>query len=126
MVGPADCEGYQCIGIRYFPGPAMTATAFALRPMEDIQEALAKVPPRIPGEGTYHRYLRFASGLILAVKEANGSLETAIGLMTEHSPAWADCAKVMRSVDGGGNVGALENCRGTRLRPDPLRSTSGT
>ena len=60
------------------------------RCLEQIRQALATIPPRVPGSNTYAKYRNLLWGLVAACEEGGADRDTAIALMEEHSPAWAD------------------------------------
>ena len=72
---------------------------FKRRSVAEVREALSKVPPRVPGSGTYPMYRNLLWGLIKAVEEAGSTKAEAISLMQQHSPQWVDIQQV---ADSGG------------------------
>ena len=80
--------------------PARTYTEHADRGIDDIREALAAIPSRQPGTGTYHIYRNIFWGLI----QACGSVDQAIALMQQHSPQWQGLEQIAAS--GGDRINA--------------------
>ena len=74
---------------RPFDGPA--------RPLEQVRQALALVPPFLPDSGQRERFRAFAWGLLLAVREAGESDTTAADLLQAHSPAVGDALQYLRT-----------------------------
>lgn len=72
--------------------------------LDEIQRALAAIPPRVPGTNTYDIYRNVLWGLIKACEEAGSSEATAISLMQAHSPQWKGIEQVARS--GGEQISA--------------------
>lgn len=70
------------------------------RTIDDIRQALAAIPQRIPGSGTYHIYRNIFWGLI----QACGSADLAIQLMQDHSPQWQGLDQIAAS--GGDRITA--------------------
>jgi phage/plasmid-associated DNA primase len=70
------------------------------RGIDEIREALAAIPPRTPGSGTYHIYRNIFWGLI----QACGNTDQAIDLMQQHSPQWQGLQQIATS--GGDRIGA--------------------
>ena len=60
---------------------------FPIRTMDEIREALACLPQRVGGQGTYPKDSRALWGLIRACEEAGYTRQTAIALMEAHSPS---------------------------------------
>lgn len=60
---------------------------FPIRTMDEIREALACLPQRVGGQGTYLKDSRALWGLIRACEEAGYTRQTAIALMEAHSPS---------------------------------------
>ena len=60
---------------------------FPIRTMDEIREALACLPQRVGGQGTYPKDSRALWGLIRACEEAGYTRQTAIDLMEAHSPS---------------------------------------
>lgn len=83
---------------------ARTFTNFEVKGLEEIQRALACIPPRIPGHGTYPMYRNILWGLIKACVEAGASADTAISMMAAHSPQWPGIDQVAHS--GGSEITA--------------------
>jgi putative DNA primase/helicase len=83
---------------------ARTFTDYETQGLDEIQRALAAIPPRVPGEGTYPIYRNILWGLIKAVEEAGSSASTAISMMESHSPQWKGIDQVASS--GGADVAA--------------------
>ena len=77
---------------------------YKARTLDEIREALSKVPPRKAGTGTYHIYRNLFWGLIKAVEEAGGTRDQAISLMESNSPAWKGLRQIATS--GGDKVTA--------------------
>lgn len=67
----------------------------------EVREALAAIPPRVPGSGTYHIYRNIFWGLIQAL---GGDTDQAIALMQEHSPEWQGLQQIAAS--GGDRITA--------------------
>ena len=65
---------------------------------DEIRDALACIPPRKPGTGTYDIYRNILWGLI----KATGNEDEAISPMQSHSPEWKGIQQVARS--GGARV----------------------
>ena len=63
-------------------------TDYKPRSLDEIREALDKVPARKAGTGTYHIYRNLFWGLIKAVEEAGSTRDQAISLMQSNSPSW--------------------------------------
>lgn len=82
---------------RIIPARA-TAAAFSElppRPLSEIRDALAAIPPRPgSGSGTYHIYRRLLWGLIAACEDAGHPRQVAIDLMEAHSPDGWDVPQV--------------------------------
>jgi len=74
------------------------------RTLDEVREALDKVPARKAGTGTYHIYRNLFWGLIKAVEEAGGSRDQAISLMQANSPSWKGLHQIATS--GGEKVTA--------------------
>lgn len=74
------------------------------RPLDEIRDALSKVPPREPGTGTYHTYRNLFWGLIKACEEAGGTEDDAISMMESNSPSWKGLRQIASS--GGDKVTA--------------------
>jgi putative DNA primase/helicase len=72
--------------------------------LDEIHRALQAIPPRVPGSNTYPIYRNILWGLIKAVEEAGGSADTAISMMSGHSPQWRGLEQVAHS--GGGDITA--------------------
>lgn len=66
------------------------------RGIDEIRQALAAIPPRTPGTGTYHIYRNIFWGLI----QACGDASQAINLMQAHSPQWQGLQQI---ADSGGD-----------------------
>ena len=77
---------------------------FKPRGMDEIKEALAKIPARKPGSGTYHIYRNLFWGLIKACEEAGSTRDQAISLMQANSPSWKGLHQIATS--GGEKVTA--------------------
>tara|TARA_Y100000033_G_scaffold46585_1_gene51199 strand:+ start:80 stop:2221 length:2142 start_codon:yes stop_codon:yes gene_type:complete len=77
---------------------------FKPRGMDEIKEALAKIPARKPGSGTYHIYRNLFWGLIKACEDAGSSRDEAISLMQANSPSWKGLHQIANS--GGEKVTA--------------------
>jgi predicted P-loop ATPase len=56
--------------------------------LEDIQDALACIPPRVPGSNTYEDDRRVFWGLVAAVEKAGYGRDVAIAMMENHAPEW--------------------------------------
>ncbi len=54
---------------------------YKTRTLDEVREALDKVPARKAGTGTYHIYRNLFWGLIKAVEEAGGTRDQAVSLM---------------------------------------------
>ena len=80
--------------------PARAYTEHAERGIDEIREALAAIPSRQPGTGTYHIYRNIFWGLIQAV----GDSATATALMQQHSPQWQGLEQIAGS--GGEQITA--------------------
>jgi hypothetical protein len=80
--------------------PAQRHAESTERTIDEIREALAAIPPRTPGTGTYHIYRNIFWGLI----QACGSAELAIDLMQAHSPQWQGLEQIAGS--GGDQITA--------------------
>jgi hypothetical protein len=80
--------------------PARRHTEHTERGIDEIREALAAIPPRQPGTGTYHIYRNIFWGLI----QACGNVDQAISLMQQHSPQWQGLEQIAAS--GGDRIGA--------------------
>ena len=80
--------------------PARKHTEYVERGIDEIREALAAIPPRQPGTGTYHIYRNIFWGLI----QACGNVDQAIALMQQHSPQWQGLEQIAAS--GGDRIGA--------------------
>ena len=77
---------------------------YKARTLEEVREALSKVPPRKPGTGTYHIYRNLFWGLIKACEEAGSNRDEAISLMQSNSPSWKGLHQIASS--GGEKVTA--------------------
>ena len=77
---------------------------YKARTLDEVREALSKVPPRKPGTGTYHIYRNLFWGLIKACEEAGSNRDEAISLMQSNSPSWKGLHQVASS--GGEKVTA--------------------
>jgi len=71
------------------------------RSLGEVREALAAIPPRVPGSGTYHIYRNIFWGLIQVL---GGDADQAIALMEEHSPQWQGLQQI--SASGGERITA--------------------
>lgn len=80
--------------------PANRHIEQAERGLDEIRDALAAIPPRVPGTGTYHIYRNIFWGLI----QACGNAELAIELMQQHSPQWQGLPQIAAS--GGDRINA--------------------
>lgn len=60
------------------------------RSLREVMEALASIPPILPGTGQRERFRALAWGLLWAVREAGGDDEQAEDLLTNHSPEVGD------------------------------------
>ena len=78
------------------------------RTIDDIRAALATVPRRVGGEGSYPEYRNLLWGLGHALKEIGRDPSEAITLMEEHSPSGTECGWDVRQVfeSGGSEVTA--------------------
>ena len=74
------------------------------RTLDEVREALDKVPARKAGTGTYHIYRNLFWGLIKACEEAGGTRDQAISLMQANSPSWKGLHQIAAS--GGEKVTA--------------------
>jgi len=79
-------------------------TDYEAHGLDEIQQALQCIPPRVPGTGTYDIYRNILWGLIKAVEEAGSSRDVAISMMTGHSPQWGGIEQVAGS--GGEQISA--------------------
>ena len=77
---------------------------YKARTLDEIREALDKVPARKAGTGTYHIYRNLFWGLIKACEEANSTRDQAISLMQANSPSWKGLHQIATS--GGEKVTA--------------------
>lgn len=62
------------------------------RSLDQIRQALDRIPPYASGRGQRREFIRFAGGLRAAVKDAGGSDDTALELALAHSPGVHDLA----------------------------------
>jgi len=83
---------------------ARTFTDYEAQGLDEVQRALAAIPPRVPGTLTYPMYRNVLWGLIRACEEAGAGIDTAIALMAAHSPQWKGIEQVARS--GGAEITA--------------------
>ena len=74
------------------------------RTLDEVREALDKVPARKAGTGTYHIYRNLFWGLIKACEEAGSTRDQAISLMQANSPSWKGLHQIATS--GGEKVTA--------------------
>ena len=79
-------------------------TDYKPRSLDEIREALNKVPARKAGTGTYHIYRNLFWGLIKACEEAGSTRDQAISLMQSNSPSWKGLHQIATS--GGEKVTA--------------------
>ena len=79
-------------------------TDYKPRSLDEIREALDKVPARKAGTGTYHIYRNLFWGLIKACEEAGSTRDQAISLMQSNSPSWKGLHQIANS--GGEKVTA--------------------
>lgn len=79
-------------------------TDYKSRSLEEVREALDKVPARKAGTGTYHIYRNLFWGLIKACEEAGSTRDQAISLMQANSPSWKGLHQIATS--GGEKVTA--------------------
>ena len=79
-------------------------TDYKPRTLDEIREALSKVPARKAGTGTYHIYRNLFWGLIKACEEAGSTRDQAISLMQANSPSWKGLQQIATS--GGEKVTA--------------------
>ena len=77
---------------------------YKTRTLDEVREALDKVPARKAGTGTYHIYRNLFWGLIKAVEEAGSTRDQAISLMQANSPSWKGLQQIATS--GGEKVTA--------------------
>lgn len=77
---------------------------YKARTLDEIREALDKVPARKAGTGTYHIYRNLFWGLIKACEEAGSTRDQAISLMQANSPSWKGLHQIATS--GGEKVTA--------------------
>ena len=77
---------------------------YKARTLDEVREALDKVPARKAGTGTYHIYRNLFWGLIKAVEEAGSTRDQAISLMQANSPSWKGLQQIATS--GGEKVTA--------------------
>ena len=77
---------------------------YKTRTLDEVREALDKVPARKAGTGTYHIYRNLFWGLIKAVEEAGGTRDQAVSLMQANSPSWKGLQQIATS--GGEKVTA--------------------
>ena len=73
---------------------------------DDVRDALACIPPRLPGTGTYPEYRNTLWGLRKVIEGMGGTAANAVQLMASHSPAWG--LKAIRQVmsSGGEQISA--------------------
>ena len=74
------------------------------QPIDVVEKALQRIPPRIPGSGTYHEYRNIFWGLIKACEEAGKDKYYAINLMQMNSPSWKGLDQIANS--GGKDIQA--------------------
>ena len=77
---------------------------YKARTLDEIREALDKVPARKAGTGTYHIYRNLFWGLIKACEDAGSTRDQAISLMQANSPSWKGLHQIATS--GGEKVTA--------------------
>lgn len=84
---------------RTTPTPARIALPCSgqARPLEQVREALAAIPPILPDTGKRDTFRALAWGLLQAVREAGGDDATAAALLQAHSPAVTDAALYLRT-----------------------------
>ena len=63
------------------------------RNQQRLLDQLQRVPPRVPGTNTYHRYLRLLWSLV-----PHFGAEEAARLMASHSPAWAEVDDLLKKA----------------------------
>jgi phage/plasmid-associated DNA primase len=80
--------------------PAQSYAEPIERSIDEVREALAFIPQRQPGTGTYHIYRNIFWGLI----KACGDADQAIALMQQHSPEWHGLQQIASS--GGNQISA--------------------
>jgi hypothetical protein len=81
---------------------AQRFTDYNKHSINEIRDALACIPPRVPGSNTYAMYRNILWGLIAACIEAGGTPDQAIALMQAHSPQWQGIAQIAKS--GGEHI----------------------
>ncbi len=95
------------------------------RPLEQIREALATIPPILPDTGQRDTFRALAWGLLQAVREAGGDDATAAALLQAHSPAVTDALQYLRTDPhsiGAGSFWYLARQAG--WRPEAERTTA--
>jgi len=92
------------------------------RSLQQIQEALAAVPPITPGTGQRETFRALAWGLLSAVRQAGESDAAALDLLTRHSPQVADAADYLATdphTISAGSFWHLAKAAGWRPAPPP-------
>ena len=79
-------------------------TDYKSRTLDEVREALDKIPARKAGTGTYHIYRNLFWGLIKACEDAGSTRDQAISLMQANSPSWKGLQQIATS--GGEKVTA--------------------
>lgn len=102
--------------------PAPVERGAPTRTLTEIRDALSRIPPRVPGTGTYPSYRNLLWGLIAAVEEAGGKKDQAIALMEDHSPQWRNLRQVAES--GGEKITAATFWYCAKEHGYELKSTS--
>lgn len=89
-----------------FLPPSLPAGQHRADTITDVRDALACIPPRQPGTGTYPEYRNLLWGLRKVIEGLGGTDANAAHLMAAHSPAWGLRAvqQVLRS--GGDGIDA--------------------
>lgn len=65
-------------------------TEFPTATLDDIRDALNKIPPAVPKAGERPFWVRLTAGLIRACEEAGANAETAQALIEAHSPGFRE------------------------------------
>ena len=95
------------------------------RPLEQVREALAAIPPILPDTGQRDTFRALAWGLLQAVREAGGDDATAAALLQAHSPAVTDAALYLRTDPHSITAGSFWHlARGAGWRPESERSAA--
>jgi hypothetical protein len=97
------------------------------RPLDQVREALAAIPPILPKTGQRETFRAIAWGLLGAVREAGGSDALALQLLQAHSPAVTDAAEYLQSEPHTIRPSTLwYHARQHGWRPQEERTTSAT